>query len=167
VPDSALCTIRPATPADSEAILACLREAFEPYRTAYTSGAFTDTVLTPQTLAARFTTMSILVAVASDGSITENIAGTIAVAVDASEGHLRGMAVRTRWQGHGIAQQLLTSAESLLRFHRCRRVTLDTTVPLTRAIAFYHRNGYKPTGRVQDFYGMPLHEYAKELTAER
>jgi ribosomal protein S18 acetylase RimI-like enzyme len=44
-----------------------------------------------------------------------------------------------------------------------RRVTLDTTEPLARAIAFYRKNGYAPTGRVRDFYGMPLHEFAKVL----
>jgi ribosomal protein S18 acetylase RimI-like enzyme len=66
-------------------------------------------------------------------------------------------------QGQGVAQQLLEVAESLLRSLGCRRVTLDTTAPLARAIAFYRSHGYKPTGRVQDFYGMPLCEFAKYL----
>jgi GNAT superfamily N-acetyltransferase len=153
------CSIRKATPHDSTAILACLHEAFEPYRDAYTPGAFADTVLTPEALANRFTTMTILVAAAPDGAIL----GTIAVSCNANEGHLRGMAVGAGAQGQGVAQQLLTSAEQILRSRGCRRLTLDTTPPLTRAIAFYKKNGYVPTGHVQDFYGMPLYEFAKEL----
>jgi len=155
------CTVRLAIPEDSAAILACLREAFEPYRDLYTTGAFTDTVLTAETLAARFTTMSILVAAAPDGSII----GTIAASHEGGAGHLRGMAVHPGSQGHGIALQLLDAAESRLRSRGCDRVTLDTTAPLTRAIAFYRRHGYTSTGRVQDFYGMELYEYAKDLTA--
>jgi len=153
------CTTRLATPDDSADLLACLREAFEPYRAAYTPGAFADTVLAPETLALRLTVMTLFVAVAPGGSIL----GTIAAAIHGDDGHLRGMAVRTAAQGQGVAQKLLAAAESFLRTQHCRRVTLDTTAPLTRAIAFYRKNGYAPTGRVQDFYGMPLHEFAKDL----
>jgi ribosomal protein S18 acetylase RimI-like enzyme len=46
-------------------------------------------------------------------------------------------------------------------------VTLDTTRPLQRAIRFYERHGYRQTGRVSDFYGMELIEYAKELGGRR
>lgn len=153
------CTVRAATRKDSTAILACLEEAFAPYREAYTPGAFADTVLTQASLAARFETMTILVAVVPE----EGIAGTIAAGVDGDEGHLRGMAVRSAWQGRGVAQLLLEAAESLLLSHGCRRVTLDSTAPLERAVRFYRNYGYKSTGRVQDFYGMPLHEFARDL----
>jgi hypothetical protein len=47
----------------------------------------------------------------------------------------------------------------------CSRVTLDTTEPLARAIAFHRRCGHAPTGVVRDFYGMPLMEYAKHLAS--
>jgi ribosomal protein S18 acetylase RimI-like enzyme len=155
--------VREAVPADSAAILTCLAEAFAPYCGQYTPGAFADTTLTADTFARRFAAMTILVAEDAAGTV----AGTIAAGSDEDgEGHLRGMAVRAAWQGSGAAGQLLAAAESLLRDRGCRRVTLDTTAPLTRAIAFYRRHGYAPTGRVQDFYGMPLYEYAKELSDE-
>jgi len=77
------------------------------------------------------------------------------------EGHLRGMAVLPGWQGAGVVQALLETAEGALRARRCVRITLDTTEPLRRAVRFYERNGYRPAGRVMDFYGMPLYEYAK------
>jgi ribosomal protein S18 acetylase RimI-like enzyme len=159
---SALCAIRKATPQDAVAILECLREAFEPFRHAYTPGAFADTVLTPETIARRFKTMTILVATTLDKTIT----GTIAAGMtNPHEGHLRGMAVRAAWQGRGIAEQLLASAESHLRSRGCRCVSLDTTEPLARAIAFYRKNGYSPTGRVQEFYGMSLHRFTKDIAA--
>ena len=37
------------------------------------------------------------------------------------------------------------------------------SAPLQRAIRFYERNGYRPSGRVADFFGMPLFEYVKPL----
>jgi ribosomal protein S18 acetylase RimI-like enzyme len=157
---SADVVVRKATQADAEGILACLTEAFAPFRSQYTPAAFADTVLTAETLRERFDSMTILVAEAA----CAEMAGTIAAGVSAErEGHLRGMAVRAAWQGSGVAAQLLAAAESALGAQGCRRVTLDTTAPLTRAIAFYRRHGYTPTGQVQDFFGMPLYEYAKEM----
>jgi ribosomal protein S18 acetylase RimI-like enzyme len=153
-------TVRAASGADADSILACLAEAFAPYRSQYTPGAYADTVLTADTLASRFTAMSIFVATDASGAV----AGTIAASRgENGEGHLRGMAVRADWQGSGVAALLLGAAESFLAARGCRCVTLDTTAPLTRAIAFYRRHGYAPTGRVEDFYGMPLYEYAKDL----
>lgn len=149
--------IRKAGPADADAILHCLSEAFAPYRAAYTADAFADTVLSPATIARRLAEMTVLVAI--DGG---EVAGTIACArVSAEEGHLRGMAVRPKWQGAGVAARLLAAAEAALA--DCARITLDTTAPLERAIRFYETHGYRRTGRVRDFFGMPLHEFARDL----
>ena len=46
------------------------------------------------------------------------------------------------------------------------RVTLDTTEPLQKAMRFYTKHGYAPSGRVADFFGMPLHEYVKPIGSE-
>ena len=32
------------------------------------------------------------------------------------------------------------------------------------AIRFYEKQGYRRTGAIEDFYGMPLHEFVKELS---
>ena len=80
-------------------------------------------------------------------------------------GHLRGMAVRPAHAGHGHAAALLTRAEADLAAAGCITLTLDTVAPLLRAIAFYERHGYSPTGNITDFFGMPLYEYAKRLGA--
>jgi len=154
------CSVRRATPADADGILGCLQAAFEPYRARYTPDAFRDTVLTPTTVHLRLATMAVFVAVTPAGEIV----GTIGCgAVSPEEGHIRGMAVLPQWQGGGLAEQLLQAAESELRAQGCRRVTLDTTQPLERAMRFYEKHGYRRSGKVSDFFGMPLVEYAKPL----
>ncbi len=155
-------TIRHATPNDAPAILDCLRSAFEPYRNSYTPDAYRDTTLTPETIHERLASMSVFVAVTP----AEEIVGTIASQVASpGVGHLRGMAVLPTWQGAGVAAQLLTAAEGDLHDRQCSVVTLDTTEPLERATRFYKKHGYRPSGRVSQFFGMPLFEYLKVLSA--
>ena len=156
-------SIRRAEHADAAGILACLRAAFDEYRQSYTPPAFEDTVLSPAALRQRMDEMSLFVAVADDGEIV----GTVGYGlVGRDEGHLRGMAVRPDRAGTGIAQRLLDTVEHELRQRRCSRLTLDTTAPLRRAIRFYERNGFSPSGVVRDFYGMPLFEYVKLLAED-
>ena len=154
--------IRKATPADAGAILECLRSAFEPYRSRYTPDGYRDTTLTAETIHERLASMSVLVAVNPDGEIV----GTIACGVASpGVGHLRGMAVLPTWQGAGVAALLLEAAERELRDKGCSLVTLDTTEPLERARRFYEKHGYRPSGRVSEFFGMPLVEYVKALSS--
>jgi GNAT superfamily N-acetyltransferase len=152
--------VRMATGEDSAGILNCLREAFEPYRKEYTPEAFLDTVLTSDTLATRLHTMTIFVAATTEGEIV----GTIACRrVSESQGHLRGMAVLPAWHGKGVAQLLLETAQTEIHSWGCSRVTLNTTRPLERAVQFYRKNGFTPTGATREFFGMPLFEFEKKL----
>jgi GNAT superfamily N-acetyltransferase len=145
---------------DAAAILRCLAAAFERYRKDYTSPAFTDTVLTDETAHLRLQQMYVLVAI-----VAGNVVGTIAAAwhPDTAEAHLRGMAVLPEWHGRGIAAKLLTAIEAWLLSRGCKRVTLDTTLPLEAAMRFYEKNGYHRSGNIGDFFGMPLIEYEKNL----
>ena len=104
--------------------------------------------------------MTVYVAVSYEGTVV----GTLAAADVKDEGHLRGMAVRPDWQGRSIAERLLALAESDLIAAGCTRVTLDTTAPLRRAVRFYEKNGFVPSGKTADFFGMPLHEFVKPLS---
>ena len=105
--------------------------------------------------------MRLFVAVSDAGEIV----GTIGYKwIDTEEAHLRGMAVLPEHQGSGIAQRLLQAVESDLRQGTCLHISLGTTKPLKRAASFYERNGYRTSGRVSDFFGMPLVEYTKDLT---
>jgi len=151
--------IRPATAADAAAVLACLAEAFEPFRDAYSRQGFEGSALTADTIHTRLREMDVFVAEVEGRTI-----GTIATCViPPSDGHLRGMAIVPEWQGRGIADKLLEFAELRLQSQKCSRVTLDTTSPLQRAIRFYEKHGYRATGKIGDHFGMPLYEYAKEL----
>jgi GNAT superfamily N-acetyltransferase len=151
--------IRKAAQADVAGILDCLALAFAPYRGDYTPDGFLDTVLTSETIHRRLTEMAVFVATNSG-----QVVGTIGCqALLNGEGHLRGMAVRPEWQASGVAAQLLEAAEEELRRAGCKRVTLDTTEPLKRAVRFYEKHGYSATGKVGDFFGMKLFEYAKSL----
>jgi GNAT superfamily N-acetyltransferase len=117
-------------------------------------------VLNRGTLERRLAEMTLFVATGGAGVVV----GTIGcAAVSPGEGHIRGMAVRPEWQGRGVAGRLLAAAEEELRARGCGRVSLDTTAPLKRAVRFYERNGYRASGRVADFFGMPLFEYVKPL----
>jgi hypothetical protein len=55
--------IRNARLEDAGEILACLAQAFAPYRVRYTPAGFADTVLTEPTLRQRFREMTVLVAI--------------------------------------------------------------------------------------------------------
>ena len=150
--------VRTATDVDADGILVCLAAAFAPYRGDYTPEAWLDTVLTPVTVRTRIGGMHVLVA----DSGSEPVVGTLACHLTApGYGHLRGMAVLPAWAGRGIAPLLLRAAETHLAEQGCESVRLDTTAPLRRAVAFYEKHGYRRTGRVTDFFGMPLYEFEK------
>ncbi|MGC1106847.1 MAG: GNAT family N-acetyltransferase [Candidatus Acidiferrales bacterium] len=153
-------SIRIAASHDAEEILQCLDQAFAPYRSSYTPGAFADTVLSREMLRKRFIEMTVLVAVDFSGCVI----GTIAYKVQENgEGHLRGMAVRPEWHGSEVAKKLLEQSESDLRDLHCKAITLDTTKPLQRAIRFYEKNGFRATGEVASFFRMELFAYRKEI----
>ena len=153
-------SVRRAAIEDETAILECLALAFEPFREQYTPEGFRDTTLTPETLRERLKKMALFVAQAPSGEIV----GTIGGSVHHQSGHLRGMAVRPEWQGRGVAEELLRAVEGELRAEGCLQITLNTTRPLQRAMRFYEKHGYRPTGKVKDFFGMPLFEYVKQLS---
>ena len=151
--------IRPANEEDLSGILKCLAEAFEPYRRQYTAEGFADTVLDQDSLKARMKAMQVLVAVAN-----RKVIGTISGAKrDGGVGHLRGMAILPSFKGTGLAARLLDTIEIHLTKSGCTRVTLNTTEPLLAAMKFYEKHGYCRSGRVSDFFGMRLIEYAKQI----
>ena len=153
--------IRPAsdTNEDASAILKCLATAFEPYKKSYSPPAFADTVLTNETVHLRLQQMHVLLA-----TVAGNVVGTIAAAwhPDIAEAHLRGMAVLPEWHGRGVAK-LLAAIEYWLLSRGCKQITLDTTLPLAPAMRFYEKHGYRRSGTIGDFLGMPLIEYEKQL----
>ena len=151
--------VREASDADVDNIRQCLATAFEPFRAQYTRRGFADTIPSVASLVRRLAEMTLFVAEANG-----KLVGTIGCKkCNEQDGHLRGMAVLPEDQGSGVAANLLAAAEAELKRQGCTRVTLDTTEPLQRAIRFYEKNGYRPSGRVSDFFGMGLYGYVKQL----
>jgi GNAT superfamily N-acetyltransferase len=154
--------IRPAKDNDDDAasILRCLAAAFEPYRKHYSPNAFADSTLTRQTVHLRLQQMHVLVA-----TLSGNVVGTIGATwhPENAEAHLRGMAVLPEWQSRGVSAKLLAAVEDWLLSRGCKRITLDTTLPLAAAMRFYEKHGYHRSGKIGDFFGMPLIEYEKNL----
>jgi GNAT superfamily N-acetyltransferase len=153
--------IRRATTADAQGILACLEAAFSPYRDAYKSGAYEDTVLSPATIHERLDTATVYEATTASGEVV----GTIGyILIDKEESHIRGMAVLPSWQGKGVAVELLRRVErglrptyvADLRSLNRTRMTLGTTKVLEQAERFYERHGFRRYGEVGDFFGMEL-----------
>src|SRR5882724_1104079 len=153
--------VRGASAEDISGILECLSAAFEPYREAYTPGAFFDTILTHETLRERLDHMQVFAVLSPDGQVVGTIGCNL---ISPKEGHIRGMAVLPALQGNGLATQLLDHAQSELRRAGCARITLDTTEPLRRAIRFYEKHGFRRSGKITDFFGMALIEYEKPCT---
>jgi len=151
--------IRAATAQDSAAILTCLGQAFEPYRAQYTPDAFADTVLSHGTIHQRLQAMCVYVADAGG-----HVIGTVGYEMATpEEGHIRGMAMLPEYAGKGVAAALLGYVEDAAKAAGAKRVTLDTTRVLLPARRFYEKHGFRATGVVGDFFGMELHEFAKEL----
>ena len=155
-------TIQRATVQHADGILECLRSAFAPYEHYYTAVAY-DTVLTRETLLRRLDPMTVFVALDRTGRVVGAIACNVA---GQAESHLRGIAVRPECQARGIADQLLERAEAELVKQNCSRITLDTTEPLRRAMRFYEQHGFRRSGTLRDFFGMPLIEYVKVLVSD-
>jgi ribosomal protein S18 acetylase RimI-like enzyme len=163
VTDKPSISIRKAVATDSQAILECLQEAFAPYRSMYTPGAYRDTVVGPEELENRMATMCVFVAT----SLAGEVVGTVACyLVGPEEGHIRGMAVRPAWHGVEVAGELIRSVETELRNRGCTRISLDATLPLLRAMRFYEKHGFRRSGRVTDFFGMEMVEFVKTLPPE-
>ena len=154
--------IRHARDADIPGILHCLQSAFAPFAQEYTEAAMRDTVLDSASLRSRMTHMSVFVA-----ELNKGIVGTIAAApLDDEHGHLRGMAVLPSFEHAGVGRRLVHRALDDLTVSGCRQATLGTTAVLVRAAKFYESAGFARTGRVSDFFGMPLYEYARPVDHE-
>ena len=154
-------TIRLATIKDVKAVHEVLLAAFEEYRSYYSPEGFADTILSEERAKDRIKETNVYVAVNQHGKII----GTIGwEKLNESEGHIRGMGVIPSQQGRkGPAVSLLRQVERDAQLESCKILTLDTTEILKRAQNFYEKNGFKKTGKIGDFFGSIIYEFAKTL----
>jgi GNAT superfamily N-acetyltransferase len=80
--------------------------------------------------------------------------------------YLRQMFLRTRWQGSGVAAQLMTAAVGEARRRELGRMILWTPRGAGRARRFYEREGWLLTGRAhhdESSTGLPTVEYGRAV----
>ncbi|MFX1573275.1 MAG: GNAT family N-acetyltransferase [Promethearchaeota archaeon] len=153
--------IRKAVSSDAKGIHEVLLGAFEEFRKYYSPEGFSDTVLSEKIALERMKEMTVFVAINREGKVI----GTIGwKKVSRKEGHIRGMAVDPKKQGkNSPAADLLQKIEEDAQTQGCTYLTLDTTAVLKRAQNFYKKHGFKKTGKIGDFFGSIIYEFAKKF----
>jgi len=128
---------RRATPDDSEPISKLIREAFGPFRSQYTVGAFEYTTPGADVMETRFSEGPIWVTVENDTMI-----GTVSGLPDGDRFYIRSMAVKPGLQRGGVGQRLLEALEEHARQSGFDKLYLYTTFVLPGARRLYEKNGF-------------------------
>ncbi|MEJ2360739.1 MAG: peptidase C39 family protein [Gammaproteobacteria bacterium] len=78
---------------------------------------------------------------------------------------LYSLAVAPDWQGKGIGRALIRATEEHAIAHGCVSIRLEVRADGARARALYESQGYRPIGKVDDYYedGMQAIRYEKRL----
>ena len=150
------CTIRPAGPADAEALAAfgerTFREAFGPANIpantdAYVRGAYGAAIQRAELHDER---IPCLVAVDAEGALTAyaqlRLGGPSPSAAAGSSCELWRFYVDRPWQGQGLAAQLMSAVKAHARAAGCTTLWLAVWEHNPRAIAFYTREGFRLVG---------------------
>jgi putative acetyltransferase len=151
--------IRMAVSEDAGAIATVLLESFEEYRSLYTGDGFAATTPHREQILNRMNEGPMWVA-----SRDETIVGTVSVVVRGEALYIRGMAVLPNARGQSAGVLLLRQVEAFASERSLRRLFLNTTPFLHRAIRLYQRFGFARTDeRPHDLFGTPLFSMEKAL----
>jgi GNAT superfamily N-acetyltransferase len=129
--------IRRAVPEDSETIAALILEAFAPFESEYTPGAFEYTTPRADAIRPRFDEGPIWIA-----SIDGVDIGTVSGMPDSDRFYIRSMAIKPTAQRSGIGQKLLETLELYARDAGFEKLYLYTTFVLPGAKQLYEKNGF-------------------------
>src|SRR4029450_11584354 len=154
--------IRRAKESDSAAIELLIRESFREYESAYTLEAFAITTPGKQEIENRIKDWIVGGAVCG-----RKIVGTVSAHAEGEALYIRSMAVRPTMRGKGIGKLLLTGVENFACSNGYKRLILNTTPFLRRAIRLYNRFGFEFTGREREWFGTRLGAMAKQLASAR
>jgi ribosomal protein S18 acetylase RimI-like enzyme len=157
--ESSTIAVRPATLEDAASIAVVLRKAFEEYRPLYTPEAYAATTPGADRIGKRWSEGPVWVAV-------ENIqlVGTVAAVRIDDEVYIRSLAVLPNARRRGIAALLLYEVGRFAEAKGARRLVLDTTPFLRRAIQLYEKFGFRWTGDgPRSLNGTPLFAMARDL----
>ena len=153
--------IRRAIESDAETISALILEAFSPYRSEYTPGAFEYTTPKPDDIRTRFAEGPIWIAEQDGESI-----GTVSGMRDGDRFYIRSMAIKPSAQRGGIGQKLLDALEAFAREHEFEKLYLYTTHVLPGARRLYEKNGFYVLRETppEEWHDMGGLEMEKKLT---
>jgi predicted N-acetyltransferase YhbS len=144
--------IRPARPADVEALVALVTSAYrgESSRAGWTTEA--DLLDGGRTDAAEVRELLPDLLVATEG---DELVGCCVLSARGQNGYFGMFAVRPTLQGGGVGSALLTAAEARARQLGLRHVEMTVLSVRSELVAYYERRGYVDTGETRPFpYGI-------------
>jgi ribosomal protein S18 acetylase RimI-like enzyme len=151
--------VRLATVEDAPSIADVLRKAFVEYKPLYTPDAYAATTLSADRIRKRWSEGPVWVA-SDDGSIV----GTVAVVRIQDEVYVRSLAVLPDARRRGIAALMLQEVAHFAVVEGARKLVLDITPFLRRAIRLYEKCGFRWTGDgPHSLHGTPIFTMTKEL----
>jgi putative acetyltransferase len=155
--------VRLAVPDDAPSIASVLYESFVEYKDSYTEEGFAATALPSERIKIRMAEGPVWVALRNN-----TIIGT-ASAVPRREGlYIRGMAILPSSRGQSIGELLLREIESYASDRGFKRLFLDTTPFLSRAISLYESFGFsRNSENAHDLFGTPLFTMEKTFDVLR
>lgn len=130
--------VRAVRAEDAHGVVALVRDVLAEFGLRFGEGADTDAELAR--LPASYTGKGGAFWIAEQGGELVGTCGVAPVAEGTLE--LRKMYLRPAARGLGAGERLLREALAFARTSGARRVVLDTTEQMTRAIAFYERHGF-------------------------
>jgi GNAT superfamily N-acetyltransferase len=154
--------IRRANQRDAAAIELLIRESFHEHEPAYTPQAFDLATPREHEIEKRIKEWAVWVAVRANV-----IVGTISAYSEGSSLHIRSMAVHPSMRGQGIGKLLLGRVEDFASANDYKRLLLNTTPFMNRAIRLYERFGFEFNGTEQNWFGTRLRTMTIELTLAR
>jgi GNAT superfamily N-acetyltransferase len=154
--------IRRAKQRDAAAIELLIRESFREHEPAYTPEAFDIATPGKHEIENRIKEWAVWVAVRANV-----IVGTVSAHSEGPALHIRSMAVHPSMRGQGIGKLLLERIEDFACANSYRRLLLNTTPFMDRAIRLYERFGFAFTGTEQNWFGTRLRSMTKQLTPAR
>jgi len=129
--------VRLAVSDDAATVADLIYEAFAPFRSEYTDGAFEYTTPNADAIRPRFEEGPIWIA-----ELNGDAVGTVSGLPDAGRFYIRSMAIKPSAQRGGIGQKLLDALESHAREAGFEKLYLYTTLVLPGAKRLYEKNGF-------------------------
>ncbi len=129
--------VRIANHRDADAISSLILEAFSPFRSEYTDGAFEYTTPSAEVVRGRVDEGPIWLA-----EIDGKPVGTVSGLPEGERFYIRSMAIVPTAQRKGVGQKLLETLEKYASENGFRRLYLYTTYVLPGAKRLYEKNGF-------------------------